>query len=93
MKKATIQLHKVYAAKVSGAVVPVRLDKENSHGGWDGTNMKTKKQVRIKSAQRLRGLWPKKTMPIVARTVKTATTARPSKAAKLPSCHAVRFKK
>ena len=64
MKKNGVKLHEVYAAKVSGEVVPVRLDKENPHGGWDGTNMRTKKQVRIKSAQRLRGLWPKKTMPV-----------------------------
>jgi hypothetical protein len=66
MKKDNVKLGSVYAAKVSGEVVPVRLDKVNAHGGWDGTNMRTKKQVRIKSAQRLRGLWPKKTLPIVA---------------------------
>jgi hypothetical protein len=66
MKKESVKLGAVYAAKVSGEVVPVRLDKTNPHGGWDGTNMRTKKSVRIKSAQRLRGLWPKKTMPIVA---------------------------
>ena len=64
MKKSTVKLHELYAARVSGEVVPVRLDKDNPHGGWDGTNMRTKKQVRIKSAQRLRGLWPKKTLPI-----------------------------
>jgi len=65
MKKSNVQVGKVYAVKVSGSVVPVRLDSENPRGGWDGTNVKTKKGVRIKSAQRLRGLWPKKTMPIV----------------------------
>jgi hypothetical protein len=64
MKKSNVQLNKVYAVKVSGSVVPVRLDRENPHGGWDGTNAKTGKTVRIASAQRLRGLWPKKTMPI-----------------------------
>ena len=66
MKKDNVKLGTVYAAKVSGDVVPVRLDKTNPHGGWDGTNMKTRKQVRIKGAQRLRGLWPTKTMPIAA---------------------------
>jgi hypothetical protein len=66
MKKDSVKLGVAYAAKVSGNVVPVRLDKLNPHGGWDGTNLTTKKPVRIKSAQRLRGLWPKKTMPIVA---------------------------
>ena len=62
MKKNVVKLGQTYAAKVSGEVVPVRLDKESPHGGWDGTNMRTKKQVRIKSAGRLRGLWPKKTL-------------------------------
>jgi hypothetical protein len=66
MKKDTVKLGVAYAAKVSGKVVPVRLDKVSPHGGWDGVNLTTKKGVRIKSAQRLRGLWPKKTMPIVA---------------------------
>jgi hypothetical protein len=66
MKKQAIELHKIYAAKVSGNVVPVRLDKESPHGGWLGVNMATRKEVRIKSAQRLRGLWPKKNLPIVA---------------------------
>jgi len=54
MKKANVTLGGVYAAKVSGKVVPVRLDAESRYGGWDATNLATKKQVRIKSAQRLR---------------------------------------
>ena len=65
MKKDSVKLGVAYAAKVSGNVVPVRLEKVNPHGGWDGVNLTTKKPVRIKSSQRLRGLWPKKTMPIV----------------------------
>lgn len=66
MKKNGIQLGKVYACKVTNSVVPVRLDRENPHGGWDGTNLKTNKQVRVKTAQRLRGLWPTRTMPITS---------------------------
>lgn len=66
MKKDNVKLGQTYACKVSGNVVPVRLDKESPHGGWLGVNMATRKEVRIKSSQRLRGLWPKKTMPIVA---------------------------
>ena len=65
MKKENVKLGCVYACKVSGEVQPVRLDKENPHGGFDGMNMRTRKSVRVKSTQRLRGLWPKKTMPIV----------------------------
>jgi len=44
----------VYLAKVSNQVVQVRIESENRHGGWDGTNLTTGKKVRIKSAQRLR---------------------------------------
>ena len=76
MKKNNVQLNKVYAVKVSGSVVPVRLDSENPRGGWDGTNVKTKKGVRIKSAQRLRGLWPKKTMPITPEELITPAEAQ-----------------
>jgi hypothetical protein len=64
MKKDNVKVGSIYAVKVSGSVVPVRLDRESPHGGWLGVNMKTHKEVRVKSAQRLRGLWPKKTMPI-----------------------------
>ena len=55
MNKSDVKVGGVYSAKVSGNVVPVRIDRENPRGGWDGTNLKTKKSVRIKSAQRLRG--------------------------------------
>jgi hypothetical protein len=65
MKKNNVQLGKVYAVKVSGSVVPVRIDRESPHGGWIGTSMKSRKEVRVKSPQRLRGLWPTRTMPVV----------------------------
>jgi len=55
MKKAEVKVGGTYAAKVSGKVVPVRIDAENPRGGWDATNTATGKKVRIKSAQRLRG--------------------------------------
>ena len=56
MKKDTVKLGVAYAAKVSGKVVPVRLDKLNPHGGWDGVNTVTNRKVRIKSPQRLRAV-------------------------------------
>ena len=55
MKKNEITIGGIYSAKVSGNLVPVRIDAENAHGGWDGTNLKTKRPVHIKSARRLRG--------------------------------------
>jgi len=55
MKKNEVKIGERYLAKVSGSVSPVRLDAESPYGGWDGTNLDTGRQVRIKSAQRLRG--------------------------------------
>ncbi len=55
MKKNEVKVGGVYVAKVSDKFVQVRLDAENPRGGWDATNLATKKMVRIKSAQRLRG--------------------------------------
>ena len=65
MKKAEVKVGGTYAAKVSGKVVPVRIDAQNPRGGWDATNTVTKKKVCIKSAQRLRGAVHKsKPMPL-----------------------------
>ncbi len=54
MKKNEIKIGNTYTAKVSGTIAKVRIDAENRNGGWDATNLDTKKKVRIKSAQRLR---------------------------------------
>ncbi len=54
MKKNDIKIGSTYTAKVSGNIAKVRIDAENKNGGWDATNLATKKKVRIKSAQRLR---------------------------------------
>ena len=55
MKKRDVQKGKTYLAKVSGMVVPVRIDQESPYGGWEATNTKTGRAVRIKTAARLRG--------------------------------------
>jgi len=54
MKKNEVKVGGQCIAKVSGKLAHVRIDRENPHGGWDATNLATKKSVRIKSAQRLR---------------------------------------
>ncbi len=54
MKKNEVKIGNTYTAKVSGKIAKVRIDAESRHGGWDATNLGTKKKVRIKSAQRLR---------------------------------------
>ena len=54
MKKYEITIGGVYAAKVSGKVVPVRITGASPYGGWDAVNEQTKRTVRIRSAARLR---------------------------------------
>ena len=58
MKKNEEEVGRCYAAKVSGQMATIRIDAENPRGGWDATNLRTRKKVRIKSAQRLRGKAP-----------------------------------
>ena len=54
MKKSDVTLGQVYAVKVSGRIQPVRLVAESPYGGWLGRNEKTGREVRIKSAAKLR---------------------------------------
>ena len=54
MKKAQVEIGKSYAAKVSGRITMVTIRSESIHGGWNGRNVETGRDVRIKSAQRLR---------------------------------------
>jgi hypothetical protein len=54
MRKSEVQIGGVYAAKVSGEIVRVRIDRASPYGGWDATNLRTRRRIRIKSAQRLR---------------------------------------
>jgi len=54
MKRKDVKIGDIYACKVSGALASVRIDRESPYGGWDATNLKTKRGVRIRSAQRLR---------------------------------------
>ena len=54
MRKRDVELGGLYLAKVSNRLVPVRVKSESRFGGWDAVNQKTGRDVRIKSAQRLR---------------------------------------
>jgi len=57
MQQDQVQAGKVYAAKVNDKLAPVRIDSERTDsggGGWNATNLRTGKAIRIKSAQRLR---------------------------------------
>ena len=55
MKKSEVKIGGLYVAKVSDKLVNVRIDSAHSKGGWNATNTRTGKRIRIKSAQRLRG--------------------------------------
>jgi len=50
MKKTDVKIGGEYYAKVTNKKVVVRIDSENSSGGWDATNLSTNKKVRIKTA-------------------------------------------
>ncbi len=54
MRTKQIQIGGVYTAKVTGRVVPIRIDAINDEGGWDGTNLATGKAVRVPTPRRLR---------------------------------------
>lgn len=54
MRKNEVQIGAVYAAKVSGRIVPVRIDRPSPYGGWEGTNLQTGRTIRIRTAARLR---------------------------------------
>jgi len=56
MKEADVRIGETYWAKVRGVVVPVKVDRKSPLGGWVGMNTLTGRTVRIKSAQRLRGV-------------------------------------
>ncbi|WP_442508705.1 winged helix-turn-helix domain-containing protein [Novipirellula sp. SH528] len=53
MKKDDVTVGGEYYAKVTNKKVTVRIDAENTSGGWDATNLSTGKKVRIKTDARL----------------------------------------
>jgi hypothetical protein len=55
MKRAEVEIGQTYRAKVSGKVVNVRITGNLYFGGWIATNLQTGRQIRIKTAARLRG--------------------------------------
>lgn len=54
MKKDEVKVGAVYAVKVSGRVQAVMVTNVCRFGGWYGTNVTTKRDIRIKSAAKLR---------------------------------------
>lgn len=55
VKKKDVVHGERYIAKVSNAIVTVRILRDNPYGGWIAKSEKTGREVTIRSAQRLRG--------------------------------------
>jgi len=58
MQKHNIQVGSIYIVKVSGTLAKVRLTRESPRGGWYGTNLATGREIRIRTAARLRSEVP-----------------------------------
>ena len=54
MRRRDVVLGQVYAVKVSGRIQPVRLVSESPYGGWVGKNEATGRDIRIRTAAKLR---------------------------------------
>jgi hypothetical protein len=58
MQKHNVRVGSTYIVKVSGTLARVRITREHSRGGWYGTNLATGREIRIRTAARLRSKAP-----------------------------------
>jgi hypothetical protein len=58
MQKHNVKIGTTYIVKVSGRLTKVRLTREHDRGGWYGTNLATGREIRIRTAARLRSEAP-----------------------------------
>ena len=54
MQRHNVKVGSTYIVKVSGTLAKVRLTREHPRGGWYGTNLATGREIRIRTAARLR---------------------------------------
>lgn len=54
MRQADVKIGAVYNAKVSGKIVPVRVDSEWGSRGYYVTNLATGRELKFKTAAKLR---------------------------------------
>jgi hypothetical protein len=54
MQKHNVKIGTTYIVKVSGTLAKVRLTREHERGGWYGINLATGREIRIRTAARLR---------------------------------------
>ncbi|OHB44354.1 MAG: hypothetical protein A2Y13_09240 [Planctomycetes bacterium GWC2_45_44] len=57
MEKADIKISSIYAMKVGKNTIGIRIMSQNPDGHWVGVNVNTNKEVIIKSADRLCGVY------------------------------------
>ena len=58
MQKQNVKVGATYIVKVSGRLARVRLTREHDRGGWYGVNLATGREIRIRTAARLRAEVP-----------------------------------
>ena len=58
MQKQNIKAGSTYIVKVSGTLARVLITREHARGGWYGTNLATGREIRIRTAGRLRSEVP-----------------------------------
>lgn len=54
MIQSDVKIGATYQVKVAGNLVPVKIVRTHDGGGWEAISVKTRKTIRIKTAQRLR---------------------------------------
>jgi len=54
MQKHNVKIGTTYIVKVSGTLAKVRITREHASGGWYGTDLATGREIRIRTAARLR---------------------------------------
>jgi hypothetical protein len=54
MQRHNVRIGTTYIVKVSGTLAKVRLTREHDRGGWYGINLATGREIRIRTAARLR---------------------------------------
>lgn len=52
MRNRAVEIDTVYGVKMSGQIVPVRIDRKLSRDGWIGTNLTTGRSLRIRNTAR-----------------------------------------
>ena len=60
MTKNEVIIGETYVVKVSGQLQPVKIDNVSPYGGWNGTNTRTNRTIRIRTAAKLRRVFVKR---------------------------------